>query len=337
MVNGKPVRVAMIGCGSMARYHMRTMLQQQDTTRIAVVCEPSAVAYAETCDIFKEAGLEPPANQPDLVRLLAEHRGRLDAAFIVTPHAFHHDQAKACLEAGLDVLLEKPMAVNAAEARSLIEARDRTGRLLVVAFPGSLSPQIRTAVRMLRSGELGRVLSISATTWQNWGPGGVGTWRQQPELSGGGFLFDTGAHMLNTVADLAGEDFAEVAAFLDNYGRPVETLAAVVARLQSGALVTLNACGETIPSCASDLRVFCTQAILRTGIWGERLELQRAGEDAPREVEVPPSRGVWEQFLAVRAGQMPNPCPPEVGLRMARLYDAIRASAAAGGAPVRCG
>ena len=84
----------------------------------------------------------------------------------------------ACLEVGLDVLLEKPMVMNGPEAESLIAAQERTGRLLVVAFPGSLSPQIRTAVRMLRSGELGRLLSISATVWQDWGPNTVGTWRQ---------------------------------------------------------------------------------------------------------------------------------------------------------------
>ena len=74
--------------------------------------------------------------------------------------AYHHDQTKACLEAGLDVLLEKPMVMNAKEARSLIETRDRTGKLLVVAFPGSLSPQIRTAVSMLRSGSLGSILGM---------------------------------------------------------------------------------------------------------------------------------------------------------------------------------
>jgi hypothetical protein len=51
-------------------------------------------------------------------------------------------------------------------------------------------------------------------------------------------------------------------------------------------------------------------------------------------VEVPPSLGVWEQFLAVREGRIDNPCPPEVGLRMARLWDAIQASAADGGRPV---
>jgi len=330
------VQTAIIGCGGMARSHLRHMLQQLDTTHVAVVCEPSPEAYASAAALFQAAGLEPPPNQPDLHRLLAGYGDRLDAAFIVTPHTCHHDQAQACLEAGLDVLLEKPMVMNAAEARSLIETCDRTGKLLVVAFQGSLSPQVRTAVSLLRSGELGPILNVSATVWQAWGPGTAGTWRQQPAIAGGGFLFDTGAHMLNTVADLAGEDFVLVAAWLDNTGRPVDTRATVMARLASGALVTLNGCGEAIPSCASDIRVFCTKAILRTGIWGERLEIQRYGRKQLRTVKVPPSLGVWEQFLAVRNGQIPNPSPPEVGLRMARLWDAIKASAAQNGAPVQC-
>ena len=45
--------------------------------------------------------------------------------------------------------------------------------------------------------------------------------------------------------------------------------------------------------------------------------------------------GQWEQFLNVRAGKMANPCPPEIGLRMARLWDAVQASAAQGGQPVQ--
>lgn len=330
------VRVAMIGCGGMARHHIRQMLSQPETTTISVMCEPSAAAYAEAAALFEEAGLPAPPNQPNLGRLLEEHAGALDAAFIITPHAYHHDQTVACMEAGLDVLLEKPMVMNAAEARGLIETRDRTERLLVVAFPGSLSPNIRAAAELLRSGEVGGILTISGLVWQNWGPATVGTWRQQPEIAGGGFLFDTGAHLLNTVADLAGEDFAEVAAWLDNQGRPVETLGAVIGKLRSGALVTLHACGEAILSCESDIRVFCQRAILYTGVWGERLKIQSSGAEPPAEVPTPQSLGVWEQFLAVRAGRVPNPCPPEVGLRMAKLWDAIRASAAQGGAPVAC-
>lgn len=328
------VKTCLIGVGGMARHHIRQMLKQTDTTEIVALCEPSEKMYALAGQIFHEAGLDTPPNQPDLGKLLADFP--LDAAFIITPHAFHHDQTKACLEAGLDVLLEKPMVMNATEARSLIETGKRSGKLLVVAFPGSLSPQIRTAVKLLRSGELGELLSISATVWQNWGPNTIGSWRQDPALSGGGFLFDTGAHMLNTVVDLTGEEFSEVAAWLDFRGRPVETMGVVIGRLASGVMVTLHACGEAIPSCASDIRVFTSKAILRTGIWGERLDIQRAGKQTLRPVRVPPSLGVWEQFLAVRNGQMPNPCPPEVGLRMARLYDAIKQSAAQNGAPVKC-
>jgi hypothetical protein len=82
---------------------------------------------------------------------------------------------------------------------------------------------------------------------------------------------------------------------------------------------------------------FCPKAILRTGIWGERLEIQRPGQDELSAVEVPPSLGAWEQFLAVRKGQMQNPCPPEVGLRMALLWDAIKASASQNGMLVQCG
>jgi predicted dehydrogenase len=328
------VRVALIGVGGMGRHHIRQLLKQTETTEMVAFCDISEQQYQTSAAIFKEAGRTPPPNQPDLPKLIEQYRP--DAAFIITPHNCHFEQTKYCLEAGLDVLLEKPMVMNGNEARALIETRDRTGKLLVVAFPGSLSPQIRKASQILRGGKVGKLLTISATAWQNWGEGTQNTWRQELAISGGGFLFDTGAHMLNSVVDLAGEEFSEVAAFLDNHNRPVEILGAVIGRLASGSLVTLHGCGEAIPSCNSDVYVFTSQAILRTGIWGEMLEMQKSGEHKFRKVRVPASLGVWEQFLAVRGGKMANPCPPEVGLRMARLYDAIRASAAQNGQPVHC-
>lgn len=331
-----PVRAAIVGTGGMARYHARAMLRQPELTRVTVVCEPHESAYESYAAVFREHGLEPPPNVPDLGALLRGRAGELDAAFIVTPHAFHHDQAVACLESGLDVLLEKPMVMNAAEARSLMAARDRTGRLVVVAFNGSLSPNIRAAERLLRAGTLGPILNIHAVVWQSWKQNTTGTWRQQPEVAGGGFLFDTGAHLLNTVSDLAGEDFAEVAAWLDCRGAPVDITATVMARLASGALVSMGGCGETInPNGASDVRIYCTEGMLRTGVWGERLQVQRNGDLRPRPIRTPASFGPWEQFLRVRRGEIANPCPPEVGLRMARLWDMIRASAEQGGRPVR--
>jgi predicted dehydrogenase len=330
MTGSGRVRLGFIGAGVMARRHLEDILDRADTEVVAV-CEPSAAAYAALAQLFDQYGRSVPPNEPDWTRFVADYSGELDAVFIITPHVLHFAQATTCLEAGLDVLLEKPMVMTADEATSLIETRDRTGRLLVVAFQGSLSPQVREAARILRSGELGPILNISAVVWQDWATLTDGTWRQRPELAGGGFLFDTGAHMLNTVSDLAGEDFADVAAWLEDDGRPVDIRAVVMGRLVSGALVTMNACGSAIPSCHSDIRVFTTRAILRTGIWGEVLELQRAGAGRLRKVRSVAPMPVWEQFLNVRAGRTDNPSPPEVGLRMARLWDAIRESTARGG------
>jgi predicted dehydrogenase len=72
MTEDKVVQAAIIGCGSMARHHIPGILRQLDTTHIAVVCEPSSVAYAATAEVFREAGVEPPPNQPSLDRMLAE-------------------------------------------------------------------------------------------------------------------------------------------------------------------------------------------------------------------------------------------------------------------------
>lgn len=331
-------RTLMVGVGGMARHHLPTLLARADT-EIVAICEPSPASYAAAADIFVAAGLPVPPNQPDLEVLLTDRAADFDAAFIVTPHVLHHGQTVMAMQAGIDVLLEKPMVMNAAEARDLIRVQQETGRLLTVAFNGSLSPQVRTAVQILRSGELGRLNSISATVWQNWKENTLGTWRQIPEVSGGGFLFDTGAHMLNTTVDLAGEPAVEVMALLDNQDAPVDILGVVIARLKSGALLSLHGSGDTLPksthSIGSGVRVFCTEGHIFTGVWGERLEMQRAGEDALSPVAVPASTGAWEQFLRVRKGEMENPCPPTVGLRMALLWDAIQASSLQGGAPVQ--
>ena len=320
----------------MARHHIRTMLGRADTDIVAL-CEPSEAAVVAAATEFSARDAAVPPNEPDWRRFIERFAPDLDAVIIITPHVFHAAQTTACLEAGLDVLLEKPMVMDAAEASALIATRDRTRRLLVVAFPGSLSPQIRTAARMIAGGEVGGIQNIDALVWQDWRANTAGTWRQDPAMSGGGFLFDTGAHMLNTVADLAGEDVAELAAWLETDGDPVDMRAVVMARLASGALVTMNGCGAAIPSLGSDIRVFCERATIRTGVWGERLQIQRAGSKRLTSLRSVASRTVWEQFLAVRAGREPNPSPPEVGLRMAKLWDAIRESSARGGAVVRPG
>ncbi len=327
-------RTALIGAGNMARHHLPLMLESGADIR--VICEPSSDNYEITLDKLAELGAPSPPNEPVLAEMLAKHADELDAVFIITPHNLHHDHAKTCLEAGLDVLLEKPMVMNAAEALSLMDTRDRTGKHLAVAFQGGLSPQIRCAADLIASGELGELRTVTGMIWQGWKGNTLGTWRQLPEIAGGGFLFDSGAHMLNTVCTLTGEDFESVAAWLDNRGTPVDIDGVVMGRLQSGALVTLNGCGDCIPGLYNEVYVNLTGGVIRTGIYGERLLIRREGEAEYRETEnLPRMRGAWEQFVQVCAGEIENPCPPEVGLRMAKLWDAIVESASKNGMPVR--
>src|SRR4029079_5179127 len=96
------------------------------------------------------------------------------------------------------------------------------------------------AARLVASGEVGGILTVDAAVWQDWRPNTAGTWRAETALSRGGFLFDTGAHMLNTVADIAGEDVAELTAWLENDGEKVDIRAVVMAPLRPGALVPTN-------------------------------------------------------------------------------------------------
>lgn len=312
-----------VGTGGMARHHINVMLTMSNT-RICGLIEVAEEQRQMTRDLFEKHGAKCPPFY-DTIKGLIAAQGAPDTAFINTPHKFHLENARDCLTAGMDVLLEKPMVINAAEARRLIRVRDKSGKLLVVAFPGSLSPAVKKAKQMISTGRLGRVTSVSAYVHQHWKVGTAGKWRQDPEISGGGFLFDTGSHMVNTVVDLIDQDVVQVCALMDNCGTPVDINSTVSGRFRGGALFSLAAAGDSM-HCTSEVTVIGDQGILQTGIWGERLLFKPIKETAFAEVRYPKSRGVWEQFLKVRAGKQANPCPPEVGLRFAMLMDMIRKS-----------
>ena len=133
--------------GSMARSHLRNMLPREDTVVVAS-CEPSLAELELTATEFSRIGLPTPPNEPDSMRFVERFAPELDVIFIITPHVFHAAQTTASLEAGVDVLLEKPMVMNAVEAEALIATRDRTGRLLVIAFPGMVTGNVHKAAKI---------------------------------------------------------------------------------------------------------------------------------------------------------------------------------------------
>ena len=322
------VKCIVVGTGGFARSHIRAMMTMKRTTTIVGFVEPSETSRTATAALFAEKGTVCPPFY-STVRELIKVQGPADAAVICSPHKFHFENAQDCLQNGMDVLIEKPMVMNGAEARRLIKLRDKTKRLVMVAFPGSLSPAIWKAKQLISQNAIGSVSAISAFTQQHWKAATIGTWRQIPEISGGGFLFDTGSHMVNTVVDLLNADVACVSALLDNRKTPVEINSSVSGRSTNGVMFSLAGAGDSVQCCSQEM-VFGDGGVLKTGIWGECLFLRKANEAEFKTVSYRKSRGPWEQFLRVRSGKMQNPCPPEIGLRFAKLMDMIRRSAVTG-------
>jgi predicted dehydrogenase len=322
----KQTSVVIVGTGEFGRHHAHCVLGTGDAARIAGFVEPGAKPREAMAQRFAEwtKGAPPPPFYDTIDDFLAAHNGSADCAVIATPHSLHAPQAIACMRAGMDVLPEKPMTLNAAEARRVIRARDETGRVLTVAFPASHSNALRKAKEIIASGEIGKVMSISATLFQPWLKNNAGTWRQIPEISGGGLLFDTGAHVLNIMFEITGSDVAELCVAQSNRGTPVDVSSAIAGRFKNNIFFTFCAEGSA-PCSASRVMVACTGGVLVLGFWGDSLRIVKAGTwEKEESIEYPPNTSVFEQFLRVRAGTLANPSPAEAGLRVAKFMDRVR-------------
>ena len=146
-------------------------------------------------------------------------------------------------------------------------------------------------------------------------------------------MFDTGAHMMNTIFLLADADCKRVSAFMNNRQRSVDVVCAVAGRLATDALLSLHAAGDGPSGCASHIMLFYTRAIIRIDAWGAWREIVAAGIPGSRE-EAEIMDNPLKSFLAIRAGNTENLSSVEAGLRFARLWDAIKASSARDGEPV---
>ena len=327
------LRLGVIGAGLKAAEYAESWARMPEIQFVALA-DTSETSRKRLIDVCTAAGAPEPKGFADYRDLLAKCRDELDIIYVSTPHASHAEQATAVAEAGLDLFLEKPMVTTVAEAETLIAAQKKTGVTIVTAFQGGLSPLVLDTRKRALSGEFGELIAISGMIWESWSSNYEGHWKQQPEISGGGFMFDTGAHMMNTVCLLANSDFDSVSAYMNNHGKKVDIATAVSARLKSGALATLTAAGEGPPGCASYITFFYSKAIVRIDAWGGWREISVGRTSEPRE-EAEILGNPMKNFLAIRAGTMENSGSVEMGLRFARLWDAIKESAAADGTPVR--
>ncbi|HEY9294301.1 MAG TPA: Gfo/Idh/MocA family oxidoreductase [Microlunatus sp.] len=171
---------------------------------------------AEGVDLVGLAGMEP---EP-LLRLgdeyAVEHRyadwadlvknADLDVVSVCTPPSLHAPITIAALEAGINVLSEKPMALDAVSAAKMVEAAKAGGKVLDVSFNHRRKAEVTAAKELIDKGLLGDIYYAKAGWMRHSGiPGGVGNWFSQKATSGGGPMMDIGVHMLDMALHLMSE------------------------------------------------------------------------------------------------------------------------------------
>jgi predicted dehydrogenase len=131
----------------------------------------------------------------------------VEAVVLAVPNHLHASMAIAALNAGKHVLVEKPMSRNAAEARDMLAARDRSGKVLMVGMNQRFRPEHHALRELIRNGELGDIY-YGRTRWCMQRPGeGLwtrGDWFLSAEKSGGGAVLDMGVHRLDLALHLMG-------------------------------------------------------------------------------------------------------------------------------------
>jgi len=129
---------------------------------------------------------------------------KLDVVSVATPNKFHKPLTVAALEAGCHVLCEKPMAMNATEAREMLAASKKAGKRLMINFSFRFNDVAQALKKQVDSGVLGDVY-FARTIWlRRRGLPGFGGWFGQKELSGGGPLIDLGVHRIDLALWLMG-------------------------------------------------------------------------------------------------------------------------------------
>ncbi len=223
------VAIAVVGYGLIGREHVRRVIEEPEA-RLAAIVEPEpGAATAAAC-----------FGKPVLASLdeLLERR-LADGVVLATPSQLHAEQAIACIEAGLPVLVEKPVTDGIEAGRRLVAAAEARGVPVLVGHHRRHSPWIRAAKALIAEGALGRILLVDALTWlAKPEPYFAPAWRRR---KGAGPVLTNLVHVIDDLRNLVGE-IDEVRAVASNALRGFETedTAAALLRFANGALGTVS-------------------------------------------------------------------------------------------------
>jgi predicted dehydrogenase len=322
------VRVAILGCGGMAGAHAGRFKSNPDVQIVALSDVSQEIVHKF---IDRHLGDYAPG-RPQVFTEPAEMyaKAKPDAVTIVTPHTLHFQHGMQALEAGCHVLMEKPMVTSADDAHKLAAKVQQTKKIFTIGYNTPCTPEFAYLRETIRSKSLGKLELISGWLSQNWLKFTIGTWRQKPELSGGGQAYDSGAHLLNSLCWSVESDVAEVFAFIDNVGTPVDINSVINVKFTNGVLASIMVSGNCPADGAGMYYVFDNGRIDIDGWGGSWINVYKGNQ----KVKYPNVPGVAQtpndNFIDAILGRAEQRTSPRNGIIQSDLMDAIYESARTG-------
>jgi len=128
----------------------------------------------------------------------------IDAVYVITPNALHHDQVIRVAKAGKQAICEKPMALNAREGQEMVDACKKANVKLLVGYRMHFEPKTLEVIRMRNNGDFGKIMFFQGQT--GFTIGDPTQWRLNKKLAGGGSLMDIGIYSINGARYMVDED-----------------------------------------------------------------------------------------------------------------------------------
>lgn len=191
------LRYALAGAGHRAQMYVDAIIgAHRERAELVAICEPNPVRAAYYVDQVEAAGDPAPrVGTPDELETLIREQ-RVDRVVICARDDLHAELIVRSLDAGADVVVEKPLTIDAASAAAIEEAVERTGRSVVLTFNYRYSPRNSTLRRILQDGEIGEITSIDFS-WMldtNHGADYFRRWHREKKNSGGLLVHKSSHH-----------------------------------------------------------------------------------------------------------------------------------------------
>ena len=186
----KPFKVAFIGAGGIARTHMK-YLKPLENVEVVAAADPSEMSLKKLKEEY------PQVKQFTDYKTMLKEIPDIDAIDVCTPNGLHAENTIAALDAGKDVMVEKPMAMNAVEAQRMLDAAKRNHKQIILGFQHRFDPKTKLIRDQIKADSFGKILYVRAQALRrrgipNWGVFG------RKELQGGGPMIDIGVHILES-------------------------------------------------------------------------------------------------------------------------------------------